>query len=81
VLVWVGPADLDKWRELLLPEQRRRSQAPLRIAVAPDMWTLGLVIDEDSGRRADPVQLYLDCRSEGDRTLEAATAVRRRLSW
>jgi hypothetical protein len=33
------------------------------------------------GDRSDPVQLYLDCRSAGERALEAADAIRAGMGW
>jgi hypothetical protein len=81
VLIWVDTADLEAWQELLLPKQRRRGLALLRVAAAPAPWTLGLAAEENGTQLADPAQLCLDCRSEGERALEAARAIRRRQGW
>jgi hypothetical protein len=80
-LLWIDESDFDVWRQLLLAQPRRRGQTPLRVAVAPDPWTLSLGASDDGVRVADPVQLYLDCRSSGERALEAADALRRRFDW
>jgi hypothetical protein len=81
VVVWVDPADLDEWAEVLTPEQVRLGRAPLRLALAPDPWSLSQASERRNARVADYAQLYLDCEREGERALEAAAAIRRERDW
>lgn len=81
VLVWIDPADLDEWVELLVPERTRAGRALLRVGLAPDPWSLSLAWDAGSERIADAAQLYLDCEREGERALEASAAIRRERGW
>jgi hypothetical protein len=41
-----------------------------------DPFVLSLASNRDGIQIADPVQLYLDCRSAGEGALEAADAIR-----
>jgi DNA-binding transcriptional ArsR family regulator len=82
VLVWV---DRDRLASLMgrLDPQRGRGPAgrgALRVAVAPDPWVLTLAQPERV-RVADPVQLWLDCATEGERALEAADAIAQEMGW
>ena len=47
----------------------------------PDPFILQLTDVLQGLRVADPVQLYLDCRSAGERALEAAEAIRAAMHW
>jgi len=53
----------------------------VELGLIPDPWTLGLSRPVDELPIADPVQLWLDCASEGERALEAADAVAQFMSW
>lgn len=81
VLVWIDPTDVATWEEMLLAQRAPAGRAPLRVAAAPDPWVLGLALASDDVRVADVAQLYLDCQSEGERALEAAAAIRRKVGW
>jgi hypothetical protein len=91
VLLWVDDGDVGALAELLQPEPARGGnpgRGTLRVAVAPDPWVLGLqvrpqLIDDPAAAPwiADPVQLWLDCVTEGERALEAADAVAEALGW
>jgi hypothetical protein len=81
VSIWVNEDDLLTWQHLLLAQQVPRGHALLRVAVAPDPWTLGLSWIDNRISIADAAELYLDCYSEGERALEGAAAVRGKLGW
>ena len=91
VLLWVDADDVGALAELLQPEPARAGnpgRGTLRVAVAPDPWVLGLqappqLIDDPVTAPwiADPVQLWLDCVTEGERALEAADAVAEAVGW
>lgn len=80
-LVWIDPDDLAKLAEVLVPERSRGGRGTVRMFAAPDPWTLGLSTRRDTLPIADPVQLWLDCSSEGERALEAADAVAKAMGW
>lgn len=46
-----------------------------------DPFVLSLASDRNGIQVADPVQLHLDCRSAGERALEAAEAIRVDMGW
>jgi len=81
VLVWTSPDGLLELGDRLQPISARRSMGVIRAAVAPDPWTLSLAAEADGLPVADPVQLWLDCSSEGERALEAAQAVAELAQW
>jgi DNA-binding MarR family transcriptional regulator len=81
VLVWIDENCVAPLADSLQPEPGRGGRGLVRIAVAPDRWTLGLARKVDTIPIADPVQLWLDCASEGERALEAADAVAEVASW
>lgn len=81
VLIWIDPADLSRWEDLLIPKRVSPGRAPLRVASAPDPWTLNLTWTDNGIPIADPAQLYLDCMSSGERALEAAAAIKRKVGW
>jgi hypothetical protein len=81
-LVWIDPEDLAALAEVLVPERSRGGRlGTVRISAAPDPWTLGLATGGGELPVADPVQLWLDCSSEGERALEAADAVAKAMGW
>jgi hypothetical protein len=49
--------------------------------LAPDPWTLKLARPVNGLPVADPVQLWLDTASQGERALEAAEAVADHANW
>jgi len=79
VLVWIDPAEADRWAELLVPDRVRAGRGRLRIAAAPDPWTLTLANSADGVWISDLAQIYVDCQREGERAHPAAAAVRERL--
>jgi hypothetical protein len=79
--VWIDPDDLPSLAAVLIPERSRSGRGTLRMTAAPDPWTLTLATASDPLPVADPVQLWLDCSSEGERALEAADAVAKVMSW
>lgn len=81
VLVWAGAHDLDALARILQPTPARGGRGNLRVVVAPDPWTLALARPIGGLPISDPVQLWLDCSSEGERALEAADALAERAGW
>ncbi len=81
VLLWTTVDEAERLAKILQPEPARTSRGGLRVAVAPDPWTLGLSYQLNGLPVADSVQLWLDCASEGERALEAAEAVAQASSW
>ncbi len=87
----VEPADVLVWTTVERAGELARELAPepaspgapgaLRVAVAPDPWTLKLARLIDGVPVADPVQLWLDTASQGERALEAADALAARAGW
>jgi hypothetical protein len=80
-VVWIDPDDLAGLAEVLMPERSRGGRGTLRMTAAPDPWTLTLATASGRLPVADPVQLWLDCSSEGERALEAADAVAKVMGW
>lgn len=80
-LVWTTPDGLSTIEELLVPGQARGGRGSVRVAVAPDPWTLGLAREIGGRPVVDVVQLWLDCASAGERALEAADAVAQEAGW
>ena len=80
-LVWIDPDELAKLAEVLVPERSRGGRGTVRMSATPDPWTLGLATLRNKLPVADPVQLWLDCSSEGERALEAADAVAKAMGW
>lgn len=80
-VVWTTAEGLAGLEEMLLPAPARGGRGVLRLAVAPDPWTLSLARDLDGRPVADLVQLWLDCSSSGERALEAADAVASAAGW
>jgi hypothetical protein len=82
VLVWASVTGADALAGALHPAPARgATRGAVRVSLAPDPWILSLA--DHSGRVpvADPVQLWLDCASEGERSLEAAAAVADAMGW
>jgi hypothetical protein len=80
-LVWIDADDLPRLSKSLMPERSRGGRGTIRVTAAPDPWTLGLATERSTLPVADPVQLWLDCSSEGERALEAADAVGKEMGW
>jgi hypothetical protein len=81
VLVWLTAEEREALASTLQPETGRPGRGTLRIAIAPDPWTVRLARPITGVPVADAVQLWLDCASEGERALEAADAVARTAGW
>lgn len=81
VLLWVPSEAIDAWSEALLPSPAPRGQGLLRVRPAPDDFVFDLTSDRGEVRLADPVQLWLDCATAGERALEAADAIAQEMSW
>lgn len=81
VLVWVDGTQIAELRGRLAPEPAGTDRGALRVLAAPDPWTLELARDLDGLPVADPVQLWLDCSSGGERAIEAAEAVAEEMGW
>jgi len=81
LLVWIDRPDVGAWAERLVAEPARRAPGRITVSVAPDPFVLTLASEREGIRRADAVQLYLDCRRAGERALEAADAIRELMRW
>jgi DNA-binding MarR family transcriptional regulator len=81
VTVWTDPTTIAELERRLLPQPSSHDRGSLRITWAPDPWTLTLAATRDGLPIADPVQLWLDCSSEGERALEAAEAIAQAMNW
>jgi DNA-binding transcriptional ArsR family regulator len=82
VAMWIRRDEIPRLAERLQPRiESRRGLGMLRLAVARDDWVFGLAQDFDGLAVADPVQLWLDCVTEGERALEAAEALADVMRW
>jgi DNA-binding transcriptional ArsR family regulator len=81
VSVWASPTAVEQLAAALDPIDTGDARGSLEVAVAPDPWTLRLARPVGGLPVADAVQLWLDCSSEGERSLEAADAVAREIGW
>jgi hypothetical protein len=81
VFVWVPPGAHQRLAAALMAESVPRRRADIRIAVQRDPWVFELSSEHAGVVLADPVQLWLDCSTEGERALEAADAVRATMNW
>ncbi|MBJ7348919.1 MAG: hypothetical protein JHC87_10160, partial [Thermoleophilaceae bacterium] len=87
VFAWIDKTQLHRWQRHFQPTQRSRGVGAglLTLAHADDPYLFELAttkVDAAANhlglpvKVADPVQLFLDCRSAGERGLEAAEAIK-----
>lgn len=81
VTLWVSAEGVELLAAALEPIDARGGRGTVDLGLAPDPWTLRLSRSVKGLPVADPVQLWLDCASEGERALEAADAVAQIMSW
>ncbi len=81
VVVWIRPDDVDLWAKRLAATPSRPAPGRVTMQLIRDPFVLSLAGDRGGMQVADPVQLYLDCRSAGERALEAAEAIRAGMGW
>jgi hypothetical protein len=81
VVVWIRRNDADLWAERLASTPSRPAPGRVTMQLTRDPFVLSLAGDRGGIQVADPVQLYLDCRSAGERALEAADAIRVEMRW
>lgn len=81
VLVWIRRDDAELWAAELAPITSRPAPGRVTMQLTRDPFVLSLASDRDGIQVADPVQLYLDCRAEGEGALEAADAIRVEMGW
>lgn len=81
VSIWIGAEAVDLLSNALSPDESRGGRGTLEVALAPDDWIFELASEVAELPVADPVQLWLDCSSEGERALEAADSVAQLMSW
>ena len=81
VVVWIRRDDADLWANALTPVTSRPAPGRVTVQLIRDPFVLSLASDRNGIQVADPVQLYLDCRSVGERALEAADAIRGEMGW
>ncbi len=81
VVVWIRQDDADRWAEELAASPSRPGPGRAIMQLTRDPFVLSLATKCNGIQVADPVQLYLDCRSAGERALEAADAIRAEMGW
>src|SRR5947209_2519817 len=81
VVVWIRRDDADLWAEELAPITSRPAPGRVTVQLTRDPFVLSLASNRNGIQVADPVQLYLDCRSAGERALEAADAIQVEMRW
>ena len=81
VVVWIRRDDADLWAKRLAATPSRPAPGRVTMQLTRDPFVLSLGGDRGGIQVADPVQLYLDCRSAGERALEAADAIRAEMGW
>ncbi len=81
VVVWIQRDDADLWAERLAATRSRPGPGRVTMQLTRDPFVLSLASSRNGIQVADPVQLYLDCRSAGERALEAADAIRVEMRW
>lgn len=81
VTLWASAQAVERLAGSLGPVESRGGRGTVEVALVPDPWTLELARTVDDLPIADPVQLWLDCATEGERALEAADAVAQLMSW
>jgi hypothetical protein len=81
VVVWIRRDDADLWAGELAATPSRPGPGRVTMQLTRDPFVLSLASNRDGIQIADPVQLYLDCRSAGERALEAADAIRAEMGW
>ncbi len=81
VLVWIRRDDADVWAKEFAPITSRPAPGRLTMQLTRDPFVLSLATNRNGIQVADPVQLYLDCRSAGEGALEAADAIRAEMRW
>lgn len=81
VMVWIRRDDTELWAAELTPITSRPAPGRVTMQLTRDPFVLSLASDRDGIQVADPVQLYLDCRAEGEVALEAADAIRAEMGW
>jgi hypothetical protein len=81
VVVWIRRDDAALWAERLAATPSRPAPGRVTMQLSRDPFVLSLASNRTGIQVADPVQLYLDCRSAGERALEAADAIRVEMRW
>lgn len=78
---WIARDTIQLWMDELAAIPSRPGRAKLTVQEAPDSFVLQLGTRRDGFEVADSVQLYLDCRRQGERALEAAETIRGEMDW
>jgi hypothetical protein len=81
VVVWIRRDDAHLWAKELAPITSSPAPGRVTMQLTRDPFVLSLASDRNGIQVADPVQLYLDCRSAGERALEVAEAIRLEMRW
>jgi hypothetical protein len=81
VVVWIRRDDTERWADELTPIISRPAPGRVTMQLTRDPFVLSLAGDRDGIQIADPVQLYLDCRAEGEGALEVGDAIRADMRW
>jgi hypothetical protein len=81
VVVWIRRNDATLWAEALAGTPSTPAPGRVTMQLTRDPFVLSLASNCNGIQVADPVQLYLDCRSAGERALEAADAIQAAMGW
>ena len=81
VLLLTVKTGLERWSELLLARRERQGQGLVRVAAVQDDFIFKLVHLERRVQVADPVQLWLDTATSGERASVASDAIADLMSW
>ena len=81
VLLLTDKTGLERWSELLLARREQRGRGLVRVAAAQDDFIFKLVQIERRVHVADPVQLWLDTATSGERASVASDAIADLMSW
>jgi len=81
VLLLTTSDGVERWSELLLAEPTQTSNGLLRLAKVDDEFLFELAEPRKKLVIADPVQLWLDTVSAGERAREASEAIAEKMHW
>jgi biotin operon repressor len=81
VVVWIRRDDVELWANALAPITSRPAPGRVTMQLTRDPFVLSLASDCSGIQVADPLQLYVDCRSAGEHALEVASAIRVEMHW
>ena len=81
VLLLTTKDGIRRWSELLLADRAPTGQGRLRLTAVEDDFIFRVARPEGNLVIADPVQLWLDTSSSGERAREASEAIAEAMGW